>query len=350
MNSLVATGTLSAYLYSVVATFAPGLLPVGAVNVYYEAACVIVTLILFGRFLEARAKGRTSEAIRALARLQPKTARVERDGETVEIAIDDVRVGDLVLVRPGEQIPTDGVVTHGASYVDESMITGEPAPVAKSAGSPSHRRDRQHQRRLYVARDPHRRRYDARRHHPHGRAGAGRQTADSGDGRSRHRRLRPGRLCRRDADVHRLVAIGPEPRLTYALVNAVAVLIIACPCAMGLATPAAIMTGTGRAAELGVLFRKGEALQTLRDVTLIAFDKTGTLTCGKPRTHRSRRGARRRRERLAAACRERRGASEHPVAAALVVGGESAQISRSRHAADFDLAAWDGSHGRRRRP
>ena len=135
MNSLVATGTLSAYLYSVVATFAPGLLPVGAVNVYYEAACVIVTLILFGRFLEARAKGRTSEAIRALARLQPKTARVLRGGETIEIAIDDVAVGDLVLVRPGEKIPTDGVVTDGASYVDESMLTGEPAPVAKSVGS-----------------------------------------------------------------------------------------------------------------------------------------------------------------------------------------------------------------------
>ena len=135
MNALVATGTMSAYLYSVVATFMPQLLPAGAVNVYYEAACVIVTLILLGRFLEARAKGRTSEAIRALARLQPKTARVQRDGETIEIAIGDVRVGDLVSVRPGEKTPTDGVVTQGASYVDESMITGEPMPVAKSEGA-----------------------------------------------------------------------------------------------------------------------------------------------------------------------------------------------------------------------
>lgn len=135
MNSLVATGTLSAYLYSVVATFAPQLLPAGAVNVYYEAACVIVTLILFGRFLEARAKGRTSEAIRALARLQPKTARLQREGETIEIAIEEVRVGDIVLVRPGEKIPTDGVVTQGASYVDESMITGEPTPAAKNEGA-----------------------------------------------------------------------------------------------------------------------------------------------------------------------------------------------------------------------
>ena len=128
MNALVAVGTLSAYCYSLVSTFAPHLLPAGAAHVYYEPAVVIVTLILFGRFLEARAKGRTSEAIRALARLQPKTARVERDGATQDVDIDDVRMGDIVLVRPGERIPTDGVVTSGSSYVDESMITGEPAP------------------------------------------------------------------------------------------------------------------------------------------------------------------------------------------------------------------------------
>ena len=136
------------------------MLPAGAVHVYYEAAVVIVTLILFGRYLEARAKGRTSEAIRALARLQPKTARVERDGATVDVAIDDVRVGDIVLVRPGERIPTDGVVTEGASYVDESMITGEPAPVAKRTGRRRHRRDGQQLRRLLLSRDPRRRRYD----------------------------------------------------------------------------------------------------------------------------------------------------------------------------------------------
>jgi copper ion binding protein len=135
MNALVATGTMSAYLYSVVATFAPFLLPSGAVHVYYEPACVIVTLILFGRVIEARAKGRTSEAIRTLARLQPKTARILRGEEAIEIAIDDLSAGDLVLVRPGERIPTDGDVTRGSSYVDESMITGEPTPVAKTVGS-----------------------------------------------------------------------------------------------------------------------------------------------------------------------------------------------------------------------
>ncbi len=322
MNALVAVGTLSAYLYSVVATFLPHLLPEGAVNVYYEAAVVIVTLILFGRFLEARAKGRTSEAIRALAKLQPKTARVERNGETVDVDIDDVHVGDIVLVRPGERIPTDGVVTSGSSYVDESMVTGEPAPVAKAAGANV--------------------------------TGA----TVNGSGAFSFRATRVGadttlagiiRMVEQaqgaklpiQAMVDRVTAvfvpavfgvaaltfvvwmlIGPEPRLTYALVSAVAVLIIACPCAMGLATPAAIMTGTGRAAELGVLFRKGEALQTLQDVTLIAFDKTGTLTFGKPRLTD-----------LVAAPGENEGEllrlaasveaqSEHPVAAAIVAAAK----------------------------
>jgi len=282
MNALVATGTMSAYLYSVVATFMPQLLPAGAVNVYYEAACVIVTLILFGRFLEARAKGRTSEAIRALARLQPKTAHIQRDGETIEIAIEEVRVGDLLLVRPGEKIPTDGVVTQGASYVDESMITGEPTPVAKAEGA---------QVTGATVNTTGAFTFRATR--------VGSDTTLAGIIRMVEQAQ--GAKLPIQALVDRVtgvfvpavmaiaaltfviwMAVGPEPRLTYALVNAVAVLIIACPCAMGLATPAAIMTGTGRAAELGVLFRKGEALQTLRDVTLIAFDKTGTLTRGRP--------------------------------------------------------------------
>ena len=282
MNSLVATGTMSAYLYSVVATFLPHLLPAGAIHVYYEAACVIVTLILFGRLLEARAKGRTSEAIRALARLQPKTARILRGGETMEIAIDDVSVGDLVLVRPGEKIPTDGEVTQGSSYVDESMITGEPAPVAKAIGA---------QVTGATVNTTGAFTFRATR--------VGADTTLAGIVRmveqAQGAKLPIQALVDRVTGVFVPVVLaiagltfvvwmilGPEPRLTYALVNAVAVLIIACPCAMGLATPAAIMTGTGRAAELGILFRKGEALQTLRDVTLIAFDKTGTLTRGKP--------------------------------------------------------------------
>ena len=237
---------------------------------------------MFGRLLEARAKGRTSEAIRALARLQPKTARILRGGETMEIAIDDVSVGDLVLVRPGEKIPTDGEVTQGSSYVDESMITGEPAPVAKTIGAQV-TGTTVNTTGAFTFRAT--------------RVGADTTLA----GIVRMVEQAQGAKLPIEALVDRVTGVfvpvvlaiagltfvvwmilGPEPRLTYALVNAVVVLIIACPCAMGLATPAAIMTGTGRAAELGILFRKGEALQTLRDVTLIAFDKTGTLTRGKP--------------------------------------------------------------------
>lgn len=327
MNALVAVGTLSAYLYSCVATFLPQLLPEGAAHVYFEAAVVIVTLILFGRFLEARAKGRTSEAIRALAKLQPRTARVERNGETVDVDIDDVHVGDIVLVRPGERIPTDGVVTSGASHVDESMVTGEPAPVAKSAGA------------------------------------AVTGATVNGAGAFSFRATRVGadttlagiiRMVEQaqgaklpiQAMVDRVTAVfvpavfavaaltfvvwmlvGPEPRLTYALVSAVAVLIIACPCAMGLATPAAIMTGTGRAAELGVLFRKGEALQTLQDVTLIAFDKTGTLTFGKPRLTDLVAAPGENESDLLRLLASVEAQSEHPVAAAVVAAAKDRGVA-----------------------
>ena len=344
MNALVAVGTLSAYLYSVVATFLPQLLPAGAVHVYYEAAVVIVTLILFGRYLEARAKGRTSEAIRALARLQPKTARVERNGETVDVDIGDVRVGDIVLVRPGERIPTDGVVTSGASHVDESMVTGEPAPVAKTIGA-SVTGATVNGAGAFAFRAT--------------RVGADTTLA----GIIRMVEQAQGAKLPIQAMVDRVTAvfvpavfaialltfiiwmlIGPEPRLTYALVNAVAVLIIACPCAMGLATPAAIMTGTGRAAELGVLFRKGEALQTLRDVTLIAFDKTGTLTFGKPRLTdliAARRVDGDEALRLAASVETQ---SEHPVGAALVAAAKDRGLALSP-VADFRAIAGMGVAG-----
>jgi heavy metal translocating P-type ATPase len=282
MNALVALGTSAAYLYSAIATFAPGALPSGAANVYYESACVIVTLILFGRTLEARAKGRTSEAIRALAQLQPKTARVQRDGEEVETQIDEVIVGDLVVIRPGERIPTDGVVVDGASHIDESMITGEPLPVAKrigdeitggtvnTTGAFTFRATR-------VGADT-------------ALAGIIRMVEQAQGAKLPIQALAdrvtavfvPAVLGIALLTLCAWLAFGPQRDVSFALVNAVAVLIIACPCAMGLATPAAIMTGTGRAAELGILFRKGEALQSLRDVTLICFDKTGTLTRGKP--------------------------------------------------------------------
>jgi heavy metal translocating P-type ATPase len=283
MNSLVAVGTAAAYLFSVVATFAPGLLPQGTVNVYFEAAAVIVTLILVGRWMEARAKGRTSDAIRRLVGLAPKTARVRRGGATVEIDLAEVVAGDVLEVRPGERLPVDGDVLEGHSYVDESMVTGEPVPVAKSAGA-TVVGGTVNQTGSFTFR----------------------ATAVGGDTMlARIIRMveeAQGGKLPIQAMVDRVtmyfvpavialavltfgvwLALGPDPALTFGLVNAVAVLIIACPCAMGLATPTSIMVGTGRGAEMGVLFRKGEALQALSDVRVVAFDKTGTLTEGAPR-------------------------------------------------------------------
>ena len=282
MNSLVALGTTAAYGYSVVATFAPKLLPPEARFVYYEAAAVIITLILLGRLLETRAKGRTSHAISRLVGLQAKSARVERNGVVSDVALDAVVPGDIVIVRPGELIAVDGEVVDGSSYVDESMISGEPVPVAKSVGT----------------------------------GVIGGTINKTGSFRFRATKVGADTML---AQIIRLVeaaqgsklpiqmlvdkvtgwfvpavmaiaaitfvvwlVFGPSPAHTFAMINAVAVLIIACPCAMGLATPTSIMVGTGRAAELGVLFRKGEALQQLRAARIVAFDKTGTLTQGKP--------------------------------------------------------------------
>ena len=282
MNSLVALGTTAAFLYSSVATFMPGLLPDGTEYTYFEASAVIVTLILIGRWIEARAKGSTSEAIRRLMSLQAKTARVLRDGSEADVAIETVIVGDVVIVRPGERIPVDGEVVSGSSYVDEAMITGEPIPARKQAGS----------------------------------AVTGGTVNGTGSFRFSARKVGADTLLAQivatveaaqgaklpiQAVVDRVtmwfvpaviglslltfaiwLIFGPSPALSYALVNAVAVLIIACPCAMGLATPTSIMVGTGKGAELGILFRQGQALQSLKDSKVIALDKTGTLTKGRP--------------------------------------------------------------------
>jgi heavy metal translocating P-type ATPase len=282
MNSLVALGTAAAYGYSVVATFARGVLPAGTANVYYEAAAVIVTLILLGRFLEAKAKGRTLEAIKRLMGLTPKTARVVREGGVVEIPLAEVRTGDLVQVRPGEKVPVDGDVVEGSSYVDESMITGEPVPVQKAEGAPVVG-GTINKTGSFTFRAT--------------KVGADTVLAQI----IRMVETAQGSKLPIQALVDRVTAwfvpavmaaaaltflvwlvFGPEPALSFALVNAVAVLIIACPCAMGLATPTSIMVGTGRAAELGILFRQGEALQGLGDVQAVALDKTGTLTKGRP--------------------------------------------------------------------
>jgi P-type Cu+ transporter len=282
MNSLVALGASSAWLFSMVTTFKAEWLPEGARHVYFEAAAVIVTLILLGRLLELRARGRTGTAIQHLIGLQPKKARVMVDGVARDIDIESVHPGDLILVRPGEKVATDGVITEGQPFIDESMITGEPIPVTKHSG------DQVTAGTLNTTTS-----FSYRTTH------TGKQTVlariirmvETAQGAKLPIQAVVDRVTARFVPIIMLCALltfltwlafGPTPSLSYALVNAVAVLIIACPCAMGLATPTSIMVGTGRAAELGVLFRQGEALQRLRDVTVIAFDKTGTLTQGKP--------------------------------------------------------------------
>ncbi len=282
MNSLVALGTTAAYGYSVVATFAPGVLPQGTAAVYYEAAAVIVVLILLGRTLEARAKGRTGAAIRKLVGLAPKTARVERAGEVVELPLDQILTGDVVHTRPGERIAVDGDVMSGQSYVDESMITGEPVPVEKAAGARVTGGTVNGNGALVLC-----------------ATHVGADTVLSQIIRmveqAQSAKLPIQGLVDRITlwfvpavmglavlTVALWLVFGPEPALAHALVAGVSVLIIACPCAMGLATPTSIMVGTGRAAELGVLFRKGDALQGLQGVAVVALDKTGTLTEGRP--------------------------------------------------------------------
>ncbi|CUX08476.1 heavy metal translocating P-type ATPase [Agrobacterium genomosp. 13] len=282
MNSLVALGVTAAYLYSVVVTFAPDLLPEEAQFVYYEAATVIVTLILTGRLLEARASGRTGDAIRKLMSLQAKTARVERDGTTIDISPEDLMAGDIVVIRPGERLAVDGEVVEGSSYVDESMISGEPVPVEKTVGA------------TVVGGTINRTgafKFKATKVGADTMLSQIIRMVEEAQGSKLPIQLLVDRVTGLFVPVVIAIAVltfivwaifGPEPAYTFALVNAVAVLIIACPCAMGLATPTSIMVGTGRAAELGVLFRKGQALQELRSAQIVVVDKTGTVTKGRP--------------------------------------------------------------------
>ena len=286
MNSLVALGTSAAWGFSAIALFAPALLPQGTRAVYFEAAAVIVALILLGRWLEARAKGRTGAAIQKLIGLQAHTARVERKGEITEIPIDEVGVGDILHVRPGEKIAVDGDVTDGTSYVDESMISGEPVPVEKATGDTViggtiNGEGALTFRATKVGRDTMLAQIIAMVEEAQGAKLPIQSLADKVV-----RIFVPAVIAVALVTIAAWLAFGPDPALTFALVAGVSVLIIACPCAMGLATPTSIMVGTGRAAEQGVLFRKGDALQSLDEARVIAFDKTGTLTEGRPRLTR----------------------------------------------------------------
>ena len=334
MNTLVAVGTGAAWAYSVVATFLPALLPEAVRAVYFEAAAVIVVLILAGRWMEARAKGRTGAAIEKLLGLQARHALVLRDGEPVPVDVDQVVVGDMVLVRPGERIPVDGEVVDGSSNVDESMITGEPVPVAKGQGAPVTGGTVNGTGTLTVRAT---------------RVGADTTLAqivrmvEEAQGAKLPIQGLVDRITLWFVPAVMVVAsltvgvwllVGPEPALTHALVAGVSVLIIACPCAMGLATPTSIMVGTGRAAEMGVLFRKGDALQELSEVEVIAFDKTGTVTEGRPTLTDIVPAEGRDRAEVLALVAAVETFSEHPIAEAIVRGARAEGVTVPK-ATDF---------------
>jgi Cu+-exporting ATPase len=282
MNTLVVMGTSAAYLYSVVATLAPQLFAAGRADVYFDTSALIITLILLGRLLEARVKSRTNEAIKRLAGLQAKTARVVRDGGVVDVPVEDVAVGDTVVVRPGEKVPVDGRITSGESAVDESMITGESIPATKREGDEVIGATMNTSGAF---------RFAATR--------VGEETAlqqimrmveEAQGSKAPIQRLAdrisavfvPAVIGVAAATFAIWLLFGPEPAFTFALLNTVAVLIIACPCAMGLATPTSIMVGTGKGAESGILIKGGEALEGAHKLDTIVLDKTGTLTRGEP--------------------------------------------------------------------
>lgn len=351
MFTLIAIGTGAAWVYSVLAAVTPDLFPDsfrghdGAVAVYFEAAAVIITLVLLGQVLELRARSQTGAAIRALLGLTPKTARrVDEDGSEEDVALDSVRVGDRLRVRPGEKIPVDGIVLEGRSAVDESMITGEPIPVAKQAGEPVTGATVNGTGALLIRAE---------------RVGSETLLAQIVQMVAEAQRSRAP--IQRLADVvagYFVPAVlgiavftfvvwavyGPDPRMAYALINAVAVLIIACPCALGLATPMSIMVATGKAASMGVLFRNAEAIELLCDVDTIVIDKTGTLTEGKPRLVRivAAKGFDEDEVLRMAASLER--ASEHPLAQALLAGAADRNLTIS-DATDFDSRTGRGVVG-----
>ncbi|WP_338673427.1 heavy metal translocating P-type ATPase [Streptomyces sp. SCSIO 30461] len=341
MNSLITLGTTAAYGYSLIVTLAPGLLPEDVREVYFEAVGVILTLILLGRLLEARAKAGTGEAIRALLGLQARTARVIRDGTETEIPVEDVAVGDAVVIRPGEKIPVDSEVLSGSSAVDESMVTGEPMPVTKRAGDTV--------------------------------IGA----TVNGTGSLRVRASKVGadtmlaqiiRLVRQaqasKAPIQRLAdavsayfvpaviaiaivtfalwfTVGPTPALTLALVSAVAVLIIACPCALGLATPLSVMVGTGKGAQAGILIRSAEALETAHKLDTVVLDKTGTVTAGKPVLTDVHAADGFQVNELLALVAAAEADSEHPLAGAIVTGARERDLTL-RAAESFDSVTGKG--------
>src|SRR5216117_4057185 len=331
MFTLIAVGVGAAYFYSAVAVIAPGIFPSsfrrhGEVDLYFEAAAAITTLILLGQLIEAKARSRTGHAIKALLGLAAKTAHRVRDGQEQEIAVDEIQTGDVLRVRPGEKIPIDGVIIDGKSNIDESMITGEPMPVAKEAGEKV----------------------------------IGATVNQTGSFLMRAERIGSetvlAQIVQMVADAQRSRApiqkladtiagyfvpavigvaiitfivwsiVGPAPSMAYALVNAVSVLIIACPCALGLATPMSIMVGVGRAAQAGILIKNAEAIEITEKVTHLVIDKTGTLTAGKPEVVSRVVGTSGNERDLLQIAASLENQSEHPLARAIVAAANKEQI------------------------
>jgi P-type Cu+ transporter len=334
MNSLVMIGTSAAYFYSLAVTFFPSIFPFQARHVYFEASAVVITLVLLGKYFEAIAKGHTSEAMKKLLSLQAKTARVIKGKKELELPVSEVLPEDIIAVRPGEKIPVDGIVTSGNSYVDESMITGESIPVSKTEGT------------KVVGGTL------------NGNGAFTFKATAVGEGTVLSQIVKlvesaQGSKPAIQGLADKVVAVftpivlgiaaltavvwlifGGENAISFALVNTVAVLIIACPCAMGLATPTSIMVGTGKAAEMGVLFRKGDALQTLQEARVIALDKTGTLTKGKPELTDFKVQAGFNEAELLGLVASVEKQSEHPIAQAVVNAAEAKDLPLS-DAQDF---------------
>jgi len=352
MFTLIAIGVGVAYAYSVIATLLPGIFPSsfrgesGAVGVYFEAAAVIVTLVLLGQVLELRARSSTNAAIRALLGLAPKTARrVNADGSEEDVPLEQVRIGDRLRIRPGEKVPVDGRVLEGRSSVDESMITGEPIPVEKGEGDRVIGATVNGTGSLVIEAE---------------RVGSDtllsqivQMVAEASRSRAPIQNLVDVVAAYFVPAVVMIAFLtfivwgiwGPEPAMAYALINAVAVLIIACPCALGLATPMSIMVASGKGASVGVLFRNAEAIQTLRQVDTLVVDKTGTLTEGRPRLQDvvPAEGFEEQEVLRLAASLER--GSEHPLAAAIVQGAEERGIQLERYT-DFESVTGKGVKGR----
>ena len=352
MFTLIAIGTGAAFFYSTVAALVPEWFPAGfrhangAVAVYFEAAAVIVTLVLLGQLLELRARARTGAAIRGLLELAPTTARrIDPTGAEMDVALDEVGVGDRVRIRPGEKVPVDGRVVTGESAVDEAMITGEPLPALKSVGSEVRAGTVNGTGSLVVEAES---------------VGAAtllsrivRMVAEAQRSRAPIQRFAdrvaggfvPAVLAAAALTAVVWAVYGPEPRFAHAWIQAVAVLIIACPCALGLATPMSILVATGKGATAGVLFRDAEAIEVLREVDTLVIDKTGTLTEGKPRLVRVLAAEGRDEREVLALAGSLERASEHPLAAAIVTGAEDRGIPQT-DVSDFEALPGLGVRGR----